>query len=101
VPRATQCHCCHCCCCCCCCAAASPNFTDLRLPNRTPCTGNPPSRCLYQIPAAVGGRDEHPSLTPRRAPGAPKCARRPCNDTQEIAKSFWSYSYGGLSQVYV
>ena len=24
-----------------------------------------------------------------------------CNDTQEIAKSFWSYSYGGLSQVYV
>jgi hypothetical protein len=23
--------------------------------------------------------------------------RRPCNDTQEIAKSFWSNSYGGLS----
>jgi hypothetical protein len=23
------------------------------------------------------------------------------HDTQEIAKSFWSYSYGGLSQVYV
>jgi hypothetical protein len=41
-------------------AAASPNGTGLRTPNRTPCTGNPPSRCLYQTPAAVGGRDEHP-----------------------------------------
>jgi hypothetical protein len=38
----------------------SPNGTDLGPPNRTPCTGNPPSRCLYQTPAAVGGRDEHP-----------------------------------------
>jgi hypothetical protein len=33
---------------------------DLRTPNRTPCTGNPPSRCLYQTPAAVGGRNEDP-----------------------------------------
>ena len=74
----------------------SPNGTDLRTPNRTPCTGNPPSRCLYQTPAAVGGRDENLDY-PRQAPGAPKCARRPCNDTQEIAKSFWSYFYGGMS----
>jgi hypothetical protein len=70
----------------------------LRTPNRTPCMGNPPSRCLYQTPAAVGGRDEHPWLHGGHLErGAPKCARRPCNDTQEIAKSFWSYSYGGLS----
>jgi hypothetical protein len=77
-------------------APSSPNLTDLRPPNRTPGTGNPPSRCLYQTPAAVGGVGRAP-LTPRRAPGAPKCARRPCNGTQEIAKSFWSYFYGGLS----
>jgi hypothetical protein len=30
----------------------SPNYTELSLPNRTPWTGNPPSRCLYQTPAA-------------------------------------------------
>jgi hypothetical protein len=41
-------------------STASPNFTDLRPPNRTPCTGNPPSRCLYQTPAAMSGRAEHP-----------------------------------------
>jgi hypothetical protein len=35
-------------------------LADLRPPNRTPSTGSPPSRCLYQTPAAVGGRAEHP-----------------------------------------
>jgi hypothetical protein len=43
---------------------SSPNFTDLRppSPSRTPSTGSPPSRCLYQTPAAMGGRAgaEHP-----------------------------------------
>jgi hypothetical protein len=35
--------------------------TDLRPPNRTPrCTGNLPPRCLYQPPAAMDGRAEHP-----------------------------------------
>jgi hypothetical protein len=38
----------------------SPNLTVLRPPNRTPSTGSPPSRCLYQTPAAMGGRAEHP-----------------------------------------
>jgi hypothetical protein len=41
---------------------SSPNGTDLRPPNRTPSTGNQPSRCLYQTPAAMGGRAEHPWL---------------------------------------
>jgi hypothetical protein len=66
----------------------SPNFTDLRPPNRTPSADSLPSRCLYQTPAAMGERAEHPSLTPRRAPGSPKCARRPCKMTAGDSKKF-------------
>jgi hypothetical protein len=65
-------------------------------PKPHPLHGKPP----IEVPVpdtSRGGRAGRAPLTPRRAPGAPKCARRPCNDTQEIAKSFWSYSYGGLS----
>jgi hypothetical protein len=36
------------------------NWSDLRPPNLTPSTGSPPSRWLYQPPAAMGGRAEHP-----------------------------------------
>jgi hypothetical protein len=78
----------------------SPNGTDLRTPNRQTaplarCTGNPIEVLVPDT--SRGGRAKRALLTPRRAPGAPKCARRPYNDTQEIAKSFWSYSYGCLS----
>jgi hypothetical protein len=53
----------------------------LRPPNRTPGTGNPPMApievlvacSLYQTPAAVGGRDEHPwPLAPHSALHAPR-----------------------------
>jgi hypothetical protein len=71
---------------------SSPNLTDLRPQNRTPCTGN-----LVPDTSRRDGRAGRAPLTPRRAPGAPKCARRPCNDTQEKAKKIWSCSYGGLS----
>jgi hypothetical protein len=49
----------------------------------------------------MGGRAAGAPLTPRRAPGAPKWARKPRNDTQEVANSFWSYFYGGLSWSFV
>ena len=55
----------------------------MRPPNRTPSTGSPPSRCLYQTPAAMGGRAEHGApRTPRRAPGAPKCINKFQNTKQ-------------------
>jgi hypothetical protein len=41
-------------------AVASQPLADWRPPNRTPSTGRPPSRCLYQTPAAMGGRADHP-----------------------------------------
>jgi hypothetical protein len=44
----------------------------------------------------VGGRDENLAKMRKTA-----LQFNHCNDTQEIAKSFWSYSYGGLSQGYV
>jgi hypothetical protein len=79
-------------------ASSSSNGTDLRPPNRTPS----PARETAHRGACTrhhsrDGRAGRAPLAPRRAPGAPKCARRPCNDTQEIANSFWSYFYGGSS----
>jgi hypothetical protein len=62
-------------------------------PKPYPLHGKPPIEVLVPD-TSRGGRAGRAPLTPRRAPGAPKCARRPCDDTQEIAKSFWSYSYG-------
>jgi hypothetical protein len=58
---------------------------------------------LYQTPAAVGGRDENLDYP---VPGTWSAKMRKTqthglamnrNDTQEIAKSFWSYFYGGMS----
>ena len=68
-------------------ACASPNGTDLRPPNRTPCTGNPPIEVLVPDTSRDGRAGRGAPLTPRRAPGAPKCARRPCNDTQHAGDS--------------
>jgi hypothetical protein len=78
--------------------ATSPNLTSYRFetPKLHPQHGEPPIE--VRVPdTSRDGRAGWAPLTPRRAPGAPKCARWPCNDTQEIAKSFWSYFYGGLS----
>jgi hypothetical protein len=74
----------------------SPNCTAFRPPNCTPSTGSPPSRWLYQPPAAIERAGGAP-LTPQRAPGAPKWAREPRNGTQEIAQSFWYLFYGDAS----
>jgi hypothetical protein len=79
------------------------NTADLKPPNRThtPSTGGLPPRCVA-ITTPTTSRDKRAGeapLIPRRAPGAPKWARRrPRNGTQEIAKRFWSHFYGGLSQ---
>jgi hypothetical protein len=43
----------------------------------------------YQTPAAVGG--------PVGGTWSAKMRKTALQDTQEIAKSFWSYFYGGLS----
>jgi hypothetical protein len=43
-------------------AMADKALPDMRPPPRPPSTGSPPSRCLYQPPAAMGGRAEHPWL---------------------------------------
>jgi hypothetical protein len=55
--------------------------------------GKPPIE-VFVPDTSRDGRAGGAPLTPRRAPGAPKCASGPCNDTQEIAKSSWSYFYG-------
>jgi hypothetical protein len=65
----------------------SPYLIDLRPPNHTPSTGSPPSRELLVSDTSRDGRAGGAPLTPRRAPGAPKCASRPCNDTQESGDS--------------
>jgi hypothetical protein len=71
-------------------------FYCFETPKPHPQHGKPPIVVLVPD-TSRGGRAGGAPLAPRRAPGAPKWARRPCNDTQEIAKSFWSYFYGGLS----
>jgi hypothetical protein len=56
------------------------NWADLRPPNCTPCTGNKPPIEVLVPDTSRDGRAGRAPMTPRRAPGAPKCARRPCND---------------------
>jgi hypothetical protein len=67
----------------------SPNITVLRPPNRTRAPA-PPSRareaphrgaCMLVPDTSRDGRAGGAPLAPRRAPGAPKCASRPCNGT--------------------
>jgi hypothetical protein len=45
----------------------------------------------------MGGRAEHPWLHGGHLERQNSQDDLACNDTQEIAKSFWSYFYGGMS----
>jgi hypothetical protein len=74
---------------------SSPNLTEgFETPKPHPQHGKPPIEVLVSDTSRDGRAGGAP-LTQRRAHGAPKCASRPCalqwHDTQEIAKSFWSY----------
>jgi hypothetical protein len=81
--------------------AVSPDLADLRLwtPKPHPQRGKPPIEEVLVSDTSRDGRAGGEPLTPSTAgTRSAKCASRPCNGTQEIAKSFWSYFfYGGLS----
>jgi hypothetical protein len=66
-------------------------------PKPHPQHGKPPFEVGIPATSRDGRAGGAPLAPPRRAPGAPKWASRPCNDTQEIATNFWYLFYGGAS----